>query len=218
MIVVPCPWKHCVLICSSIMRLCPQSNAVIGCAWTCLYVPQTLAKRDFQACRTMVFQHTPSQKTPQWNFPTLFESITRKKSVCLLFLPGILQLHSVTLFSTESGTDTHRQTLDFLVKLMKLTLLWVQWLQLPLKGLMSWLQYYPLQIPCKPLSCFNEAKVIFVYVTLLKELIAEVMAMLQCSVFYLFIFMPCFFFYFCAISAAERLISSLQAIVSVPPP
>lgn len=56
-----------------------------------------------------------------------------------------------------------------------------------LDELMSWLKYYPLDIPM--LSYFNEAKVIFVYVTQLKELIAGIKAKLQGSVFHHYAFL-----------------------------
>lgn len=73
------------------------------------YMYHTTGKKEpFKARRTVVFQHTAPQKTPQWNFPTLLESITHEKSVCLLLLHGKLELHSMTPFSSESGTDTHR--------------------------------------------------------------------------------------------------------------
>lgn len=148
-------------------------------------------------------------KAPQWNFPTLLESITHEKSVCLLLLHSKLEFHSLTRFSSESGTDTHRHTPAYFANPMSWpciecynssTLLKTWWA--------SWNITY-LRYQCKPLSCFNEAEVIFVWVTQLKELIVGAGAKLQGSVF------PLMRFH--AISAAERL-NSLQAIVSIPPP
>lgn len=58
---------------------------------------------------------------------------------------GKLKLQSVTLISSKSGIDT--RTLAFF-RAQELTLLSV--LQLyPVKGLMSWLKYYSLEIPMK---------------------------------------------------------------------
>lgn len=139
-VVVSCPWIRCVLLCSSsssIMRLCPQRNAVISCAWTCLYVPHHWQKKGlFRRAAPWCFNTPPPRRHHSGIFPLCWESITHEKSVCLLLIRGKPELHSVTPFSSESGTDT--QTL---CTAHELTLLWVLQLHHPLKGLMSWLKY-----------------------------------------------------------------------------
>lgn len=69
---VSCPWKCCVLLCfssSSIMRLCLQSDAVISCAWTCLYVPHCQQKGPFRHTTLWCFNTLPPRKHHSGIFP-----------------------------------------------------------------------------------------------------------------------------------------------------
>ena len=154
----------------------------------------------------MVFQHTASQKAPQWNFPTLLKSITHEKSDCLLHHHGELESHSVTRFLSESGTDTHRPTRFCFAKLKSWPCYKCHNSSTPLKAWWADRIFSHLRYWCKTLSCFNEAKVIFVQVTQLKELMVWARKKLQGSAFAIM--------HFHAISAAERL-NSLSAGDSV---
>ena len=86
-----CPGKHCVLVCScasSITRLCPQSNAAISCAWTCLYVPHGWQKGLLALLHYGVSTQRLPEKHHSGIFPLCRESITHEKSVCLPLLSG----------------------------------------------------------------------------------------------------------------------------------
>lgn len=136
-----------------------------------------------------MFQHTTVQKqnkktpppSPQWNSPTLLESITHEKAVCLLLFCGKLKLQSVTLISSKSGIDTHARWHSSELKnwpcfqCYNFTLLKAWWA--------GW-NITHLRYPWKLLSCFNEAQVIFVQVTQLKELIVGVREKLRGSGFF----------------------------------
>lgn len=93
---------------SSITRLCPQSNAVISCAWTCLSVPHDRQKRHFRRAVLWCFNTLPPRKHHSGIFPLCWSPLHMKNLSPSCFLHGTLVLHSVTRFSSESGTDTLR--------------------------------------------------------------------------------------------------------------
>lgn len=131
---------------SSITRLCPQSNAVISCAWTCLSVPHDRQKKGILGAPSYgVSTHClPESTTVEFSH---FVGVHYTWKICLppafsmahwcyTLWPGF-HLNQAQTHSGSSGA----------CKAHELTLLWVLHLQHPLKGLMSWLKYYPLEIP-----------------------------------------------------------------------
>lgn len=106
---VYCPWKRCVLVLSSsflspVMRPCPQSNAVIRCAWTCLYQPHGWQKRASKANRL------PENTTVEFSH---FDGVHYAWKICLL--PASPWQTWVTLcdpVSSKSGTGTQTEWAD----------------------------------------------------------------------------------------------------------
>lgn len=81
------------------------------------------------------------KKVPQWNFSALLESVTHKISVCLLPVPDKLGL---TLFSSESSKESY---VRMLFAKMEVWPCFECHISHMLLSLMSWLKYFPLEIP-----------------------------------------------------------------------